>query len=81
MDTVETEKAKLFWVKREQQKTEKTDNFKEDQSCLNLQRNNAAIYQCMRRIQGQYPLYIPRKSILAKEIVHGGVISTMAAVR
>ena len=43
----------------------------------------------MGRIQGQYPLYIPRRSILAEKIVHeahkrtmhGGVISTMAAVR
>ena len=43
----------------------------------------------MRGIQGRYPLYIPRRSILAEKIVHeahrrtmhGGVISTMAAVR
>ena len=53
LDTAETEKAKLFWKKHEQQKTENT--FKEDQSCLNLQKNNAGIYQCMGRIQGQYP--------------------------
>ena len=89
MDTAETKKAKLFWIKHEQQKTEKADNFKEYQGCLNLQKNNAGIYQCMGRIQGQYPLYIPRRSILAEKIVHeahkrtmhGGVISTMAAVR
>ena len=36
MDTAETEKLKLFWIKHEQQKTEKTGNFKEDQGCLNL---------------------------------------------
>ena len=43
----------------------------------------------MGRIQGQYPLHITRRSILAEKIVHeahkrtmhGGVISTMAAVR
>ena len=89
LDTAEAEKAKLFWIKHEQQKTEKTDNFEEDQACLNLQKNNAGIYQCMGRIQGQYPLHIPRISILAEKIVHeaqkrtihGGVILTMAAVR
>ena len=89
LDIVKTEKAKLFWTKHEQQKTEKTDNFKEYQGCLNLQKNNAGIYQCMGRIQGQYPLYIPRRSILAEKIVHethkrtmhGGVISAIAAVR
>ena len=71
------------------QKQKETDNFKEDQGCLNLRKNNAGIYQCMGRIQGQYPLYIPRRSILAEKIVHeahkrtmhGGVILTMAAVR
>ena len=36
LDTAGSEKAKLFWIKHEQQKTEKTDNFKEDQDCLNL---------------------------------------------
>ena len=56
LDTAETEKAKLFWIKHEQEKTEKTDNFKEDQNCLNLRKNNAGIYQRMGRIQGQYPL-------------------------
>ena len=55
MDTAETEKGKLFWIKHEQQKTEKSDSFKEDQVCLNLEKNNAGIYQCMGRIQGQYP--------------------------
>ena len=43
LDTAETEKAKLFWIKHEQEKTEKTDNFKEDQNCLNLRKNNAGI--------------------------------------
>ena len=88
-DTAETEKVKLFWIKHEQQKTEKTDNFKEHQGCLNLQKNNAGIYQFMGRIQNQNPLSIPRRSNLSEKIVHeahkrtmhGGVISTMAAVR
>ena len=70
-------------------KTEKTDNFKEDQGCVNLQKNNARIYQCMGRIHRQNPLYIPRRLILAPKMVHeahnrtmhGRVISAMAAVR
>ena len=89
LDTRETVKAKLFWIKLEQQKTEKTDNFKEDQRCLILRKNSAGIFQCMGKIQGQYPLYIPRRSILAEKIVneahkktmHGGVILSTAAVR
>ena len=89
LDRAETEKAKLFWIKHEQRKTEKTDNFKEDQGCLNLQKNNAGICQCMGRFQGQHSLYIPRRSILAEKIVdeahkrtmHGEMISIMAGVR
>ena len=89
LDTAESEKAQLFWIKHEQQKTEKTNSFKENQVCLNLQKNNAGIYQRMGRIQGQHPLYIPRRSILAEKIAHEAhkrtmhwrVISTMAAIR
>ena len=79
----------MFWIKHDQQETEKTDNFKEDQVCLNVQKNNTVIYECMERIQGQYLLHIRRRSILAektvhethKKTMHGGVILTMAAVR
>ena len=78
----------LFWIKYELQKNEETDSFKEDQGCLNLQRNSAGIYHCMGRIQDHCPVYIPQRSILAEKIVHeahkrtmhGGVISTKAAV-
>ena len=37
--TNETEKDKAFWIKHKQGKFETTDNFKEDQSQLNLHKN------------------------------------------
>ena len=89
LDTPKSEKVKLFRIKHEQQKTEKTDNFKEDQGCLILRKNSAGIFRCMGKIQDQYPLYIPRRSILVEKIANeahkktmlGGVILSTAAVR
>ena len=68
--TNETEKAKVFWTKHEQGKVETTENFKEDQGLLNLQKNGTEIYKCRERIQGYYPLYIARKSLLAEKITY-----------
>ena len=47
------------------------------------------MYECRGRIQGYYPIYIPKDSLLAEKIVqeahirtiHGGVILTMGEVR
>ena len=69
--------------------SKKLKRLKGDQVCLNFQKNNTGIYQCMGRIQGQYSLYILWRSILAERIVHKahkrtmheGVILTMTVVR
>ena len=68
--TNETEKTKVFWITLEQEKLQITDNFKEDQGWLNLQKIAAGIYECRGRIQGHYPIYIPRKSLLAEKITY-----------
>ena len=70
-------------------KFEITDNFKEDQCRLNLQKNGTGIYEYRWRIQGHHPRYVPRKSLLAdkitykahKKTMNGGVILTIAAIR
>ena len=43
VETNETEKAKVFWIKLEQWKSETTDNFKEDQGEINLLKNGTWI--------------------------------------
>ena len=86
MKAKETEKAKVFQIKHEQGKVKTTDNFKEDQGQLNLQKNGTGIYECRGRVQGHYPIYIQRKSLLAEEMTYephnrtmrGGVILTVA---
>ena len=84
----ETEKVKLFCIKYEQGKVEAKDNFKEDQSQLNLQKNATGIYERRGRIKSHYPICISGKPLLAeksackahKRIIHRGVILTMAAI-
>ena len=42
------------------------------------------MYECRGRIQGDYPIHIPKDSLLAEKIMqetHGGVSLTMAEVR
>ena len=68
---------------------ETTEPVQNDMKQLNLVKNQNEIYQFQGRIQGHYPIYIPRNSKLAEKIVqhfhkktfHRGVILTMTAVR
>ena len=56
---------------------------------LNLTVNGDGLLECCGRIIGQYPIYIPRSSLLAEKVVarthsltlHGGVSLTMTKVR
>ena len=44
---------------------------------LNLQRNTNDMYECRGRIQGDYPIYIPKYSLLAEKIVQEAHIRTI----
>ena len=87
--TMETNEQKKFWLRRAQQDCKETDEFKEDQQRLNLQLNKEKLYECRGRLQGQFPIYIPRKHSVSKKIVedahvqtlHGGVGLTMSNIR
>ena len=89
LTTEETTKQINFWIRRAQIDVEETDTFMVDKSRLNLQMNEQHIYICMGRIQGEYPIYLPRNHILSNKVVedahmatlHGGVGLSMACVR
>ena len=89
MTTLEIQRQKTFWEKRVQRRVEGINTFEEDRQRLNLQSNADGVLECKGRIQGHYPLYLPDKSIYAKEIVeeahlatlHGGVSLTIASLR
>ena len=61
-------------------------NFEISRKQLNLKMNEEGIYEYHGRIQGDYPVFILNKSLLAEEeahlqTIHGGVTLTMARIR
>ena len=87
--TNEINEQKLQLMYYAQKLGEKSKHFANQKECLNLQVNSNGLYECRGRIQGHYPVFIPRDSLLAEKIVqdahlrtiHGGVNMTMAEVR
>ena len=75
-----------FFIKREQNLYSNTEKFEINRQQLNLNMNQEGIYECHGRIQGDYPVFIPNKSVLAEKLVeeahlqtiHEGVTLTMA---
>ena len=75
------EKEKHHLTKNTQQPCKNETLFLEHTLILNLQRITNDMYECRGRIQGDYPIYIPKDSLLAEKIVqvahirtiHGGV--------
>lgn len=89
LTTEETNKAKIFWVKRVQTRATADKHYQEDRLQLNLQPNQDGILECRGRIQGHFPVYLPDSQRFTEKLVtqvhlgtlHGGVVSTMAKVR
>ena len=59
---------KKFSTKREQNLYSNTKNFGIIRQQLNLKMNREGIYENHGRIQGDYPVLIPSKSVLAKKL-------------
>ena len=78
-----------FLIKREQNLYSHTKNFEISRQQLNLKMNREGIYKCLGRIQGDCPVFIPKKSLLAEKLVeeahlptiHGRVTLTMTKIR
>lgn len=87
--TMEIEEQMHLLIQRAQETCETANYFPEHKLRLNLQKNSNNLYECRGRVQGEYPVYIPKESMLAGKIVqdahlrtiHGGVSMTMAEVR
>ena len=79
----------MFWVKRAQRESMNNVTFLEDKAQLNLQLNADGVWECIGRIQGEYPVYLSDSTLYAAKVVerahvitlHGGVGLTMAKVR
>ena len=48
---------------------ESSDKFQQDRKSLNLVQNTEGIYECRGRIQGIYPIYLPKESLLTEKII------------
>ena len=89
LTTAETIKQVKGWVLRVQQSYVNTEQFREDQLRLNLQKNEEGLYECRGRIQGSYPIYLPPDALLTEKMVHdvhiltlhGGVSLSMSFIR
>lgn len=85
----EIENSEIWWIKRAQSEAKRDPEFEKIRLQLNIQQNESRILECRGRIEGDYPVYIPRNSTLAKKLVerahlatlHGGVAMTMTKVR
>ena len=87
--TVEIETQLSWWIKRAQRDATNNNEIGKDRVTLNLQLNEGGLLECRGRIEGEYPIYIPRNHPFALKVVerahhstlHGGVGMTMAKIR
>ena len=89
LTTDETDEVKQRWILLVQQRDRLKPQYEQTQKQLNLQINSFGLIECRGRIQGTYPIYLPRSAVFTRKLVqkihcetlHGGVGLTMAAVR
>ena len=89
LTTSEITSQRKWWIVRAQRDGTGSDEFKCDQVNLNLKPNNDGILECHGRIEGEFPIYLPRNHPFTRKLVerahlmtlHGGVAMTMAKVR
>ncbi|XP_078365845.1 uncharacterized protein LOC144650069 [Oculina patagonica] len=81
LTTEETNKARIFWVKRVQTRATADKHYQEDRLQLNLQPNQDGILECRGRIQGHFPVYLPDSQRFTEKLVTQSHLSTMAKVR
>ena len=85
----EIKKRDVWWIKRVQNEATNSPETEAIKRELNLQLNESGILECRGRIDGEYPMYLPRNSTYTQKVVeqahhntlHGGVAMTMAKVR
>ena len=65
----EIEDSELWWIKRTQNEAKEDPEFEDIRQRLNVQLNENGVLECRGRIEGDYPVYLPRDSIFAKKVV------------
>ena len=53
----------------EQKRLESNEKFQQYCKSRNLVQNTAGVYECRGRIQGSYPIYLPKESLLTEKVI------------
>ena len=83
------QKRDVWWIKKVQNEATNNPETETIKSKLNLQPNESGILDGRGRIDGEYPIYLPRNNTYTQKVVeqahqntlHGSVAMTMAKVR
>ncbi len=89
LKTAEIQDQYLWWTKRAQQDAAINGEIEKSKVQLNLQLNGEGVLECRGRIDGDYPIFLPRDHLFTRKLVeqahlttlHGGVAMTMAKIR
>ena len=90
LTTSEIEKLRKITSKVNKKVVKKSsEKFQQDCKRLNLVLNTEGIFKYRGRIQGSYPFYLPKESLLTEKIIqaahkktmHWGVTITMSYIR
>ena len=73
----EIENKREFHIKKEQHRYSKCEKFELSRHQLNLKLNQEGLYKCYGGIQGEHPIFVPKKSKLAEKSVEEGYIQTI----
>ena len=82
-------KQRKLIIRKVRQQYSDTETFKTNKKQLNVKASEEGLYQCFGRIQGEYPIFIPKESDPTEKLVeeayiltiHGGLALTMAKIR
>ncbi|CAB4007533.1 Hypothetical predicted protein [Paramuricea clavata] len=89
LKTWEIKERDMWWIKGAQREAENSQEIEAIKRELNLQPNEMGILECRGRIEGEYPIYLPRDCTYTEKVIeqahlatlHCGVGMTMANVR
>ena len=85
----EVSRVRDWWIRRVQERERQEPHYSKMKVQLDLRPNANNLELCHGRIQGKHPVYLPNKAEFTemlvqqvhREVLHGGVGLTMAAVR
>ena len=69
LKTKELESVETWSITRAQREAEKSEGFEMVKRELNLQENEAKVLKCRGRIEGGYPVYLPRNHIFTSRVI------------